>query len=101
MFQVWTLEAENGGSIQLTFESFDLEKEECDYDYEYNYSTYEYTEECTCPDYVEVSHGSYSEQFCGDMVPEPITSSGSSMVIKFYSDSGETGTGFRAVWIEV
>ena len=99
MFQVWTLEAENGGSIQLTFESFDLEKEECDYDYDY--STYEYTEECTCPDYVEVSYGSYSEQFCGDMVPEPITSSGSSMVIKFHSDSLINAPGFHAVWTEV
>ena len=54
------------------------QEQECS---DYDDSTYELTEECTCPDYVEVSSGSYSEQFCGDMVPEPVTSAGSRMVI--------------------
>ena len=98
--QVWTLTSENGGNIQLTFVSFDLE--ECS---DYDYSTYEYTDECTCQfDYVEVSYGSYSEKFCGDIVPETITSCGSgssSMVIKFHSDSDTTGAGFKAVWEEL
>ena len=97
ILQEWTLTSENGGNIQLTFLSFDLE--ECsDYDDYY----YEYTDECTCVyDYVEVSYGSYSEKFCGDTVPEVITSCGSSMVIKFHSDGATTGAGFRAEWEEL
>ena len=96
--QEWTLTSENGGNIQLTFLSFVLE--ECDYDIDYN--TFEYEDECTCLyDYVEVSYGSYSERFCGDTVPEVITSCGSSVVIKFYSDRYITGAGFRAEWEEL
>ena len=93
--------SENGGNIELTFESFDLELEECDY--EYNDYTYEYSYECTCVyDYVEVSYGSHSDKFCGDRVPEAIISCGSSsMVIKFHSGSDITRAGFRAVWEEV
>ena len=99
MLQAWTLTSENGGNIQLAFESFHLE--ECDY--EYNDYTYEYSYECTCVyDYVEVSYGSHSEKFCGDIVPETITScGGSSIVIKFHSDSDITGAGFRAQWLEL
>ena len=96
MLQAWTLTSENGGNIQLAFESFHLE--ECDY--EYNDYTYEYSDECTCVyDYVEVSYGSHSDKFCGDRVPEAIISCGSSsMVIKFHSGSDITRAGFRAVW---
>ena len=98
MLQAWTLTSENGGNIQLAFESLHLE--ECDY--EYNDYTYEYSDECTCYDYVEVSYGSHSDKFCGDRVPEAIISCGSSsMVIKFHSGSDITRAGFRAVWEEV
>ena len=82
--------------------SFDLEYEKCVEDYDYY--TYEYSDVCTCYDYVEVFYGSYSEKFCGDIVPETITSCGSgssSMVIKFHSDSKSTGAGFKAVWEEL
>ena len=100
MLQVWTLTSENGGNIQLKFGSFDLE--ECNSEYYYiDEYTYEYKDECTCDDYVEVSYGSYSERFCGDIVPEAITSCGSSMVIKFHSDGALTGAGFRAEWEEL
>ena len=99
MLQAWTLTSENGGNIQLAFESLHLE--ECDY--EYNDYTYEYSDECTCVyDYVEVSYGSHSEKLCGDIVPETITSCGGrSMVIKFHSNSRTTGAGFRAAWEEL
>merc|ERR1712241_1261840 len=63
--------------------------------------TGEQLDECTCDDYVEVSYGSYSEKFCGDTVPEVITSCGSSMVIKFHSDEFTTRPGFRAEWEEI
>ena len=84
ILQEWILTSENGGKIQLTFVSFDLE----------------YHSSCN-RDYVEVSYGSYSERFCGDTVPEVITSCGSSMVIKFHSDRYTTGAGFRAEWEEL
>ena len=48
-----------------------------------------------------MSYDDYSEKFCGDTVPEAITSSGSSMVVKFHSDGSRTGAGFRAVWEEI
>ena len=94
--QEWILTSENGGNIQLTFESFHLEEYNCEYD------DYHYTDVCTCDDYVEVSYGSYREKFCGNKVPETIISCGSSsMVIEFHSDSHTTGAGFRAEWEEL
>ena len=95
---MWTLESKNGGKIQLTFESFNLQA--CS---NYDSSTFEYLDECSCPDYVEVSYGSYSERFCNYIVPDTLslTSSGSSMVIKFHSDSLINAPGFHAVWTEV
>ena len=102
VLQEWTLQSENGGNILLTFVSFDLP--ECDYDFD-DY-TNQFEDKCTCDDYVEVSYGTYSERFCGDTVPDYITSCGSSMVIKFHSDRystgyWNTGTGFRAEWEEL
>ena len=84
--QEWTLTPENGGNIQLTFQSFDVE----------------YHSSCIY-DYVEVMYGDYSERFCGGggYLPGPFTSCGSSMVIKFHSDSHTTGAGFRAEWEEL
>ena len=62
----------DGGNIQLTFVSFDVEYESsCGYDY------------------VEVSYGDYSERFCGgeneDYLPGPFTSCGSSITKKKFS----------------
>ena len=100
---MWTLTSENGGNIQLTFVSFELELEECNSEYYYiDEDTYGYKDECTCYDYVEVSYGTYSEKFCGDIVPETITSCGGrSIVMQFHSGSDITGTGFRAEWVEL
>ena len=86
--QEWRLTSENGGNIQLTFVSFDLEDQpSCAYDW------------------VEVLYGVYSEKLCGgengDYLPGPFTSCGSSMVIKFHSDGGVTAAGFRAEWEEL
>ena len=73
----------------LTFESFDVE----------------YDSNCRS-DWVEVAYGEFSERLCGgengDYLPGPFTScEGSSMVVKFHSNWGITGTGFRAVWEEL
>ena len=88
ILQEWRLTSENGGNIQLTFVSFNVEFDSsCSYDY------------------VEVLYGDYSERFCGgengDYLPGPFTSCGSSMVVKFHSDGSRTGAGFRAVWEEL
>ena len=80
--QEWTLQSENGGNIQLTFVSFDLE----------------YHSSCSY-DYVEVLYGDYSEKFCGG--ENGAFCGGSSMVIKFHSDGSRTGAGFRAEWEEL
>ena len=85
LFQNWPLRAQGaGGKIRLIFTSFDVEAERnCGYDY------------------VEVSFGSFSRKYCGDSLPEPITSTGSTMSVKFHSDQSVTKSGFRAVWTEV
>ena len=82
--QEWTLAPENGGNIELTFEDFDLEEDKhCSYDY------------------VVVSHGSYSEKFCGHSTPSVITSSGTSIMVTFHTDNSVTRQGFSAEWREV
>ena len=81
---MWTLEAENGGNILLTFLSFDIEAHSgCNYDW------------------VEVTYGDFSERFCGNDLPGPFTSCGSSITIKFQSDDSVSRTGFRAEWEEL
>ena len=68
----------------LTFEAFDVESSS------------------SCEnDYVEVSHDSFSQRYCGRYIPGPFTSTGSSMVVRFHSDWAGTRTGFSAVWTEV
>ena len=89
ILQEWTLTSQNGGSIQLTFVSLNVE----------------YHPSCRY-DYVEVIYRDYSERFCGGSggsnLPGPFTScDSSSMVIKFHSDSSATGAGFRAEWEEL
>ena len=80
----WTLEAPEGHIIQLIFKSFDVEAHSsCGYDW------------------VEVSYGSYSEKFCGSSSPEPFTSSGKNMTVRFHTDSSVVASGFSAVWTEV
>ena len=89
----WPLKAVSGRRIQLTFESFDLEPcEDEDRDRETS---------CSC-DYVEVSSaGSFSNKFCGDKVPDPITSTGNTMTVRFRSDGLNNQRGFSAKWKEV
>ena len=74
------IKSNNNQSIQLTFDSFNLED---------IYGR--------CGDYVEISNGSFTEKFCMGPLPGPITSSTGEMTVKFNSDSYETRTGFFAV----
>ena len=67
--------------IQLTFETFGLENStNCEYDF------------------VEVSYNSYSEKFCGDSLPGPFVSAGTTMTVRLLTDESETGQGFKAEW---
>jgi len=79
--KTWNLEVASGGRIKLTFESFDLEaSSDCRYDY------------------VQISHGSFQQKYCGSSLPSPIISSGNTMTVTFHSDHSENGNGFKATW---
>ena len=72
------------GFIQLVFESFDIEAHSsCGYDW------------------VEISYETYSERFCGSSIPEPVTSTGKNMTVRFHTDGSVVASGFSAVWTEV
>ena len=53
-------------------------------------------------DYVQISYGSANgygnETYCGSDLPEPITSSGNTMTVTFFSDISIQFTGFSATW---
>ena len=72
--------------IHIVFEAFELESNSrCSYDY------------------VEISHGTYSQKFCGSSLLYPadssgITSSGNTMTVRFHTDFSVNYSGFRAVW---
>ena len=109
--QIWRLEVTSGEKILLTFETFDVQsgmtvlypdyKEEvilaltliifitfitlhCQYLCDY--------------DFVQISYGSFEEQYCGSSIPGPIISSGNTMTVIFHSDHSENRNGFRATW---
>ena len=77
------MSTQDGYLVQLTFETFDLEPGDCNYDF------------------VEVSYDSYSRKFCGDSIPGPFESTGSTMTVRIKTDSSETGQGFKAVWTSI
>ena len=54
-------------------------------------------------DYIEISYEGFSWKYCGDgsNIQKPFISSGSTMTIKFHSDSDVSGTGFFATWEEI
>jgi len=77
----WDLSAPGGSKIQLTFNSFDLEDDaSCSYDY------------------VQISYGTFSKKYCGASKPDPVTSTGNTMNVKFHSDDSVVKKGFSAVW---
>ena len=86
----YPLTVAEGKAIELTFTSFDIE--ECgEYWVEWG--------RCPC-DYVEVldSDGSRLMKECNNVVPSPITSSGNTMSVIFFSDYSENMKGFSADW---
>ncbi|XP_072181287.1 extracellular serine proteinase-like [Diadema setosum] len=79
-----TITTTPGTKITISFLSMDLERHtECEYDY------------------VEIHDGDSTAatslgKVCGDVIPEPITSTGNAMTVHFHTDSSVTRTGFRA-----
>ncbi|RTG91438.1 uncharacterized protein DC041_0000977, partial [Schistosoma bovis] len=79
---VWQIIVPVGYSVALIFHSF---QRACRYDF------------------INVYNGSTDNQqkigtFCGDQIPEPITSHTNELSIEFYSDTSVQRTGFRAVF---
>ena len=87
-FIQYPLSVDEGKAIELTFTSMEIE--ECN-DPEYG--------RCWC-DYVQVldSDGSELLKECNNVVPAPMTSTGNTMTVNFYSDYSETMKGFSADW---
>mgnify|MGYP001793038226 CR=1 FL=1 len=84
----WVINVVEGSSVQLTFETFELESSTgCRYDY------------------IEFRDGSSTSpsigKYCGSTTPSPILSSGRSLFVKFHSDGSRTMKGFKAKFITV
>ena len=81
---IWTITANEGEIITLTFNSFDVEHNpsQCGWDY---LSVWDGVEE----DSLNLA------TLCGDTVPEPITSSSNSLYLLFVSDSIIARNGFN------
>ena len=87
--QEWELQAVGDEKrIILTFEHFDI---------------IPHTTGACIYNYIEISHGNFKWRFCGNTIPEPFTSSGSSMTVKFQSiyQNSNLGNVFLASWNEV
>ena len=82
ILQTWQLSSVSGDTITLTFQSLHME-------YNVNFCG-------GCCDYVEVTHSSSTQRFCGSALPAPISSSGN-MRVTFRSDRSLAYTGFLAV----
>ena len=82
----WVISAPNGKAVKLQFKEFELEKHfSCRYDY------------------LEVKDSDEQQKsllgkYCGDAIPSPVQSSGSTMYVKFYSDELNAYRGFALNW---
>ena len=52
-------------------------------------------------DYLEITHDSFSWRYCGNTIPGPFISSGSSLTVRFVTNDHITSSGFLAKWEEV
>ena len=84
----YELETYGDSRIQLQFEVFDLEE----------------AENCRTGDYLRVrdpAKNTPSRTYCGKDLPEPFTSRGNKIFLRFESDILENRQGFLATWTEV
>ncbi|KAF7655501.1 hypothetical protein LDENG_00055110 [Lucifuga dentata] len=80
----WRIKVPDGERVRLTFTSFELVPE-------------------VCGDFVQVFDGDKAGsaslgKFCGNKIPKPVESSGSSMVVRFKTDNSLTSKGFSATY---
>ncbi|XP_017289814.1 cubilin [Kryptolebias marmoratus] len=80
----WKISVPEGESVRLTFTSFDLVPE-------------------VCGDFVQVYDGhkpgsSLIGKLCGGKMPNPLKSSGNTMIVRFKSDNRLTSKGFKATY---
>ena len=79
---MWELRSTDGQPITLTFESFDLDPDT-------SYDGY-------CFDHVQIYDGISTQRFCGDSIPGPFTSIGTTMRVYFETSTLRTSRGFLA-----
>ena len=86
----WLITVPEGKKVELTFERFELD-----------FATVEFG----CSDYVQIHDGdsiqsNAIENFCGNVIPKPIKSSGRHMYIRFQADSDydRPRRGFKATF---
>ncbi|XP_028390641.1 cubilin-like [Dendronephthya gigantea] len=78
----WTISGTNGSRVSLTFRSFSLESDSrCRYDYLDVYDG-------------DSSYASKLGRYCGNQLPQSLTSSGVHLLIAFHSDGSQQGKGF-------
>ncbi|XP_072033776.1 uncharacterized protein [Amphiura filiformis] len=86
----WTIQAPQGYAVVLVFVDFDLEEQTAG----------------VCFDALQIRDGSTRSsplisEHCGNALPSPISSTGNSMWIQFYSDDSTAGTGFQATFRQI
>ena len=88
MMQVWNLEVQDGYSVELNFDNFDVE----------------YSSDCS-KDYLELSDGHISVKLCGDctipLQEEPFHIPGPNVAVRVNTDGENPRTGFSVTWSEV
>ncbi|XP_072010324.1 cubilin [Engystomops pustulosus] len=86
----WVISIQPGNLIRLSFTSFNLEHSvSCQYDYVEIY------------DNTTVTTGSRMGRYCGRSIPPTITSSGSTMLVLFVTDSAMGAEGFIANYVSI
>ncbi|XP_065086137.1 protein tolkin-like [Ochlerotatus camptorhynchus] len=87
----WTIEADSGRKVQLTFLTFDLEEEKtCSYDYVELASGFD-----------DTTNGQLHGKYCGNRLPPEIISMSEVIVVRFRSDDTVGFKGFSAAYAAI
>ena len=88
MMQEWNFEVQDGYSVKLNFDNFDVE----------------FSSDCS-KDYLELSDGHISVKLCGDctipLQEEPFHIPGPNVAVRVNTDGENPRTGFSVTWSEV
>nr|XP_019553875.2 tolloid-like protein 1 [Aedes albopictus]XP_029726403.1 tolloid-like protein 1 [Aedes albopictus] len=87
----WTIEADSGRKVQLTFLTFDLEEEKtCSYDYVELSSGFD-----------DTASGQLHGKYCGNRLPAEVISMSEVIVVRFRSDDTVGFKGFSAAYVAI